>query len=148
MKWMSYPQMLERQTSRLLHQVLITGQPESLAAKLAPPVAANTRRAQAADIRLPPRRRVLSKQTLFYKGVQAYNQLDLSQKIVGTAAKFSTSMNKFISQSRSPYMQDYHCKLTSPPIIIPPSTTNINLMLQLNGSLARETVPLRKFLGK
>ena len=43
MKWRSFLQMLEVQTSSLIHQVLVTGQPKSISSKLTESAAGRTR---------------------------------------------------------------------------------------------------------
>ena len=52
MHWQSYPQMVETQTSKLLHQVLITNQPQILLSKLPGPAAGGTHGAARACLRI------------------------------------------------------------------------------------------------
>ena len=148
MKWNSFPQMVELQTTKLIHQIVVTGQPASLSTKLPGPAAGMTRGANRANLRILNRRKMLSKQTFSYKGVQSYNQLDLSIKISGKSKQFSRYAKQFIKNSRSKYLHQYQLKLTKPSITVPSTCTDVILLPLPDGSLSRERVKLRDYLGK
>ena len=148
MKWTSFPQLLESSTSKLLHQLVSTGQPASLAAFLSPPVSGNTRSAHLAHLRVPQRRRMLSRRTISFKGVQAYNQTSLSHRKAGTARRFKKGMKEFLTVSRTRRVPAYHLHLVNPPPIIPQALDDLRMDLLPDGSLQRTQITLRKYLSK
>ena len=80
MQWQSYPLMVEYNMSKLIHQVLAMGQPASLYSKLAQPAAGATRHSASASLMLPRQRKIKTRRSFAYRGMEACNQLSLKYK--------------------------------------------------------------------
>ena len=148
MGWLSFPKMVEYFTSRILHQTLTTGTPESLSSKIPEPKAGNTRQAKNADIMIRRRRLLRSKRTIFHDGLLSYNQLSKNHKKIAQNKKFARKMKDFLKNSRTSYVKNYSLSLIKPPPAISPSITDTELISMPNGSLRRVQIPLRQYLCK
>ena len=138
--WLSYPQMLEHSSSRLIHQILAPQVPASLYAKMPPPAPANTRAATSMSMMLPRRRRMGARQSLLYRGLEAYNQYGIDLKRVGRAKLFSKRLKTFLHGTRPARVPGYHLTILHQPPSFPEDRGDIQFILQPNGSSARVVV--------
>ena len=148
MGWLSFPQLVDQYSARLVHQVLTTKVPEGLHSKFGPPQAGNTRSAQNLNIQLPTRRAGWAKLSFTHQGTVAYNAIHVSIKRIGRSRPFSKHVTETIKRTKQKAVPRYHLRNLAPPPSCTASRTDLTFVLQPNGSWDRNVIPIRTYTNK
>ena len=96
MGWLSYNQMVEYATSKMIHQTIITGVPESLFSILHKPQRGRTRSALLGGLRPSNKRKLYFKQTISHRRELNYNRISKQTKIIGKGYIFNKDILNFV----------------------------------------------------